>query len=119
MGEAHCICKEKPCRCFNGWGTHFRTPGQLLAAISGEIGMTHYRREWETEEWEVEEEYAIEDEDGVIEMWEEGYNALEISWMAGFTLQEVRHIIKKEKARRKREGRTDHRTGGIDDEWGS
>jgi hypothetical protein len=69
VGKSHCICKERPCRCMNGWGMNFQTEQELLDTIDDEIQAQAGRRpgpgnvravRWLREEYEYSDEEIAE-----------------------------------------------------------
>lgn len=85
MGQSHCICKQEPCVCFNGWGTHFQDETELLATISGEISAEYRRRR-----------YYEADVQAVEWMVSSGYEATqeEIAETLGLSVRNVRRILR-------------------------
>jgi len=81
VGVQHCICKEAPCRCNNGWGC-FETEEQLFAEIEAEIKA-------EAPRWREADIQAVQ--------WlrvELSFGPVEISETLGIREQVVRRILR-------------------------
>jgi len=83
VGVQHCICKEAPCRCNNGWGC-FQTEEQLFAEIEAEIKAEVWRLRWRDADiqavrWMVAEFDSTEEE---------------IAETLGISMQNVRRILR-------------------------
>lgn len=83
MGKSHCICKEEPCRCMNGWGMNFETEQELLDTIDDEIRSQSGRRaghgDPEVVRW-LREQYD--------------YTVEEIAEALGMSVRAVRDIVR-------------------------
>lgn len=106
MPQEWCICGERPCRCFHGWGTHFRSEGELLATIDEEI---EAQAQLVGYTGEIEERRRSLGSGGgeIAELWREGMHPRDIAQELGEPLWVVERVIKREKRAQKRRVRQD------------